>query len=195
MGIVGGSGVAGVASRLRTEKDSGSMPPTLSVVAARPHRLPDGSMDPRFDGLRVAVPGSNTAPFLEDPGFVRATQIVNELSVADGARYMAKLSEVAYEPNTLVAVGAITQWIARNPGADKRNFVAVLTGRNSDPDVYERFKTLPGYESSQELQSWREARARRLAAEAASLAFARTVVNSRKIASKPRYGAMLRGGA
>jgi threonine dehydratase len=167
----GGSGVVGVASGLYTHKLNTSQLDTVSVHAIRPNRLPGGEMNPRFDGLRVPVPGSNTAPFLEDRRFVANTKYVDESNVADGTQLLAGLSDTMYEPNAVAAVAAATRWIADNPEAEPRNFVAVLTGRNTDPAQHTYFMQLRGYKETEEYSRRMADRQRRAAADLASLAF------------------------
>jgi threonine dehydratase len=168
IGLGGGSGVAGIASRLRSEKDAGDLPEHVTVHGVRPNAIEHGEMNPRFDGLRVAVPGSNTAPFLEDRRFTHGTRYVGEATVADATRFMAKLSDVQYEPNALIALGAVMQWITDYPEAPPRTFGVVLTGRNSDEQNYSHFKALDGYTTTEEYRRWREAAERRRNADLAA---------------------------
>jgi|GEM_PF-2717478 len=184
--VGGGSGVTGVASGLYSHKVNDGLLQNVSVFAVRPQRLPGGEMNPIFDGLRVAVPGNNTAPFLEDRRFVAGTRYVSESNVADGTRLLSTLSDTMYEPNAVVAVAAVTKWVADNPGADSRNFVAVLTGRNTNPDHHEYFMNLRGYKESDEYARRMADRERRVAADLAQVAIKNNLVVTQDVV---RHGA------
>jgi threonine dehydratase len=172
----GGSAAAGVASDLYGAKHDGDMPENVSLYTVRPPRVRGGMLNERFDGLRVEVPGSNTAPFLEDRRFVQGRRLIEESSVADGTRLMAEIDPTQYEANALITVGAVLQWIADNPGAKPRNFVAVLTGRNTSPEQYNYFMNLPGYRESAAYAGRRAEAVRRSGAMAAHRAFKRNLV-------------------
>lgn len=195
----GGSAAAGVASDLYSTKVEGEIPENISLYTVRPPRVMGGTLNERFDGLRVEVPGSNTGPFLEDHRFVQGRRLVEEASVADGTRLMAGINTVQYEANSLIAVGAVLQWIADNPGAEPRNFVAVLTGRNTVPEQYEYFLNLPGYKESAGYAARQAETARRCIALAAHQAFKQQLVIGRDVVNYPDprrgFGAACLGGA
>lgn len=186
----GGSAVAGVASDLFSAKLEGDIPEHVTLHSVRPPRVRGGTLNERFDGLRVEVPGTNTGPFLEDQRFVQSRRLVEESAVADGTRFMADVNGVAYEANSLITVGAVLQWIADNPGAEPRNFVAVLTGRNTDPNQYAYFMDLPGYKESAAYEARRHEAARQAAAKSARLAFERDLVVGHDVGdfADPRRG-------
>jgi len=139
-----------------------------TVRTARPNRKRNGSLDPRFDGLAVEVPGSIAMSLLTDRRFVQGQTVVHEASVADATRLLYRVNNrKLYEANALVGVAAVLQTLADYPDAPPKTYVTVLTGSNADPAQHEYFMGLDGYESTLAFQE-RQRNARRRAMAAAT---------------------------
>ena len=141
--ISGGGLISGVAAAIKAKR------PDVQVIGVEPELAADARASFRA-GRRIAWPASDTRrtisdalrveclgelPFVHVRAYVDDIVTVSEEETREAMRQLAQRSRLVAEPGGAVTTAAYLSRFAQATG-ETRDFVAVLSGGNADPEVY-----------------------------------------------------------